>query len=174
MRPPRAVRRRSARQARRGSRPGRPASGRPGDWAVVDGLLADQLPPLPRGLGVEVAGTVDALGEGVIGVETGDRVFGPAAFDGPTGGADGHGGRTVRPKWITGKPQPAPPAAETGPHIAVAGGAPPHCEAPPPQSGAIADRSGLDAGRYLATTDIILVVITPRVRPSGLISDHPV
>lgn len=36
----------------------------PGDWAVVDGLLADQLPPLPRGLGFEVAGTVDALGEG--------------------------------------------------------------------------------------------------------------
>ncbi|WP_405806770.1 NADP-dependent oxidoreductase [Streptomyces sp. NBC_01187] len=59
----------------------------PGDWAVVDGLLADQLPPLPRGLGVEVAGTVDALGEGVIGVEIGDRVFGPAAFDGPTAGA---------------------------------------------------------------------------------------
>lgn len=59
----------------------------PGDWAVVDGLLADQLPPLPRGLGVEVAGTVDALGEDVIGVEIGDRVFGPAAFDGPTAGA---------------------------------------------------------------------------------------
>ncbi|MGW4236965.1 NADP-dependent oxidoreductase [Streptomyces sp. NPDC004749] len=59
----------------------------PGDWAVVDGLLADQLPPLPRGLGVEVAGIVDALGEGVIGVEIGDRVFGPAAFDGPTAGA---------------------------------------------------------------------------------------
>ncbi|MFD7291487.1 NADP-dependent oxidoreductase [Streptomyces sp. NPDC059863] len=59
----------------------------PGDWAVVDGLLADRLPPLPRGLGIEVAGTVDALGEGVIGVEIGDRVFGPAAFDGPTAGA---------------------------------------------------------------------------------------
>ncbi|MFE5844366.1 NADP-dependent oxidoreductase [Streptomyces niveus] len=59
----------------------------PGDWAVVDGLLADQLPPLPRGLGIEVAGTVDALGEGVSGVEIGDRVFGPATFDGPTAGA---------------------------------------------------------------------------------------
>lgn len=59
----------------------------PGDWAVVDGLLADQLPPLPRGLGIEVAGTVDALGEGVTGVEIGDRVFGPATFDGPTAGA---------------------------------------------------------------------------------------
>lgn len=59
----------------------------PGDWALVDGLLADQLPPLPRGLGVEIAGTVDALGEGVTSVEIGDRVFGPAAFGGPTGGA---------------------------------------------------------------------------------------
>lgn len=59
----------------------------PGDWAVVDGLLADRLPPLPRGLGLEVAGTVDALGEGVTGVEIGDGVFGPATFDGPTAGA---------------------------------------------------------------------------------------
>ncbi|WP_158896259.1 NADP-dependent oxidoreductase [Amycolatopsis anabasis] len=59
----------------------------PADWAVVDGLFADRLPPLPRGLGLEVAGTVDALGEGVTGVEIGDRVFGPATFDGPTAGA---------------------------------------------------------------------------------------
>jgi NADPH:quinone reductase-like Zn-dependent oxidoreductase len=59
----------------------------PADWVVVDGLLADRLPPLPRGLGLEVAGTVDALGEGVTGVEIGDGVFGPATFDGPTAGA---------------------------------------------------------------------------------------
>ena len=26
----------------------------PADWHVVDGLLADHLPPLPRGLGLEV------------------------------------------------------------------------------------------------------------------------
>jgi NADPH:quinone reductase-like Zn-dependent oxidoreductase len=59
----------------------------PADWAVVDGLLAGQLPPPPRGLGLEVAGTVDALGTDVTGVEIGDRVFGPATFDGPTAGA---------------------------------------------------------------------------------------
>ncbi|PRX96666.1 NADP-dependent oxidoreductase [Allonocardiopsis opalescens] len=59
----------------------------PADWALVDGLLADQLPSLPRGLGLEIAGTVDALGEGVTGIEIGDPVFGPATFDGPTAGA---------------------------------------------------------------------------------------
>lgn len=59
----------------------------PADWHVVDGLLADQMPPLPRGLGLEIAGTVDALGQGVTGIAIGDRVFGPATFDGPTAGA---------------------------------------------------------------------------------------
>ncbi|MGE9692795.1 MULTISPECIES: NADP-dependent oxidoreductase [unclassified Streptomyces] len=68
----------------------------PADWHLVDGLLADHLPPLPRGLGLEVAGTVDALGEGVTGVQAGDRVFGPAAFDGPTAGAAEY---AVMPAW---------------------------------------------------------------------------
>jgi NADPH:quinone reductase-like Zn-dependent oxidoreductase len=62
----------------------------PADWALADGLFADRLPPLPRGLGLEVAGTVDVLGRGVDGVEVGDRVFGPATFDGPTAGAAEH------------------------------------------------------------------------------------
>lgn len=68
----------------------------PADWHVVDGLLADRLPPLPRGIGLEVAGTVDALGEGVTGVRPGDRVFGPAAFDGPTAGAAAY---ALMPAW---------------------------------------------------------------------------
>jgi NADPH:quinone reductase-like Zn-dependent oxidoreductase len=62
----------------------------PADWAIVDGLLAEQLPSLPRGLGLEVAGTIDALGEGVSNVQVGDLVFGPATFDGPTAGAAEH------------------------------------------------------------------------------------
>ncbi len=62
----------------------------PADWANVGGLFADRLPPPPRGLGLEVSGIVDALGEGVEGVKVGDRVFGPVPHDGPTGGAAEH------------------------------------------------------------------------------------
>jgi D-arabinose 1-dehydrogenase-like Zn-dependent alcohol dehydrogenase len=68
----------------------------PADWHVVDGLLAKHLPPLPRGLGFEIAGTVDAIGGGVAGVEIGDRVFGPATFDGPTAGAAEY---ALMPAW---------------------------------------------------------------------------
>jgi NADPH:quinone reductase-like Zn-dependent oxidoreductase len=56
----------------------------PADWALCAGLFPGDL---PRGIGLEVAGTVDALGPGVSGVEVGDAVFGPAPFRGPTAGA---------------------------------------------------------------------------------------
>jgi NADPH:quinone reductase-like Zn-dependent oxidoreductase len=56
----------------------------PADWALCGGLFADDL---PRGIGLEVAGTVDAVGAGVTGVGIGDEVFGPAPFRGPTAGA---------------------------------------------------------------------------------------
>ncbi|WP_426502126.1 NADP-dependent oxidoreductase [Dactylosporangium sp. McL0621] len=56
----------------------------PADWALCGGLFAGDL---PRGIGLEVAGTVDALGAGVRGVDVGDAVFGPAPFTGPTAGA---------------------------------------------------------------------------------------
>ncbi|MET0455830.1 MAG: alcohol dehydrogenase catalytic domain-containing protein [Mycobacterium sp.] len=78
----------------------------PADWALVDGLFADQLPPLPRGLGLEIAGTVDGLGEGVAGVAVGDRVFGPATYDGSTAGAAEYG---VMAAWA---PIPASLSAE--------------------------------------------------------------
>ncbi|WP_244287228.1 alcohol dehydrogenase catalytic domain-containing protein [Amycolatopsis rubida] len=51
----------------------------PADWALCEGLFAGDL---PRGIGLEVSGTVDALGEGVTGVEAGDLVFGTAPFTG--------------------------------------------------------------------------------------------
>ncbi|HJP78392.1 MAG TPA: NADP-dependent oxidoreductase [Pseudonocardiaceae bacterium] len=56
----------------------------PADWALCGGLYAGNL---PAGIGLEVSGTVDALGDGVTGVEIGDPVFGPAPFTGPTAGA---------------------------------------------------------------------------------------
>lgn len=56
----------------------------PADWALCEGLFAGDL---PRGVGLEVSGTVDALGEGVTGVAIGDPVFGCAPFTGPTAGA---------------------------------------------------------------------------------------
>ncbi|MEU8700170.1 NADP-dependent oxidoreductase [Streptomyces sp. NPDC048680] len=68
----------------------------PADWHIVDGLLADHLPPLPRGLGLEIAGTVDALGEGITDVRIGDRVFGPATFHGQTAGAAEY---ALMPAW---------------------------------------------------------------------------
>ncbi|MFD2471762.1 NADP-dependent oxidoreductase [Amycolatopsis silviterrae] len=56
----------------------------PADWALCEGLFPGDL---PRGIGLEVSGTVDALGDGVTDVEVGDPVFGPAPFTGPTAGA---------------------------------------------------------------------------------------
>lgn len=47
----------------------------PADWALCRGLFAGSL---PRGIGCDVSGTVDAVGEGVTGVVVGDVVFGTA------------------------------------------------------------------------------------------------
>lgn len=57
----------------------------PADWAVCQGFFP--LPP-PRGIGFDVSGVVDAIGEGVTGVSMGDRVFGVPDYLGqPTAGA---------------------------------------------------------------------------------------
>ena len=57
----------------------------PADWAVCQGFIP--MPP-PRGIGFDVSGTVEALGEGVMGVDLGDAVFGVPDYLGyPTGGA---------------------------------------------------------------------------------------
>src|ERR1700758_3084529 len=45
----------------------------PADWAVCRGFVP--LPP-PRGIGFDVSGIVDAVGEGVADLMVGDRVFG--------------------------------------------------------------------------------------------------
>jgi NADPH:quinone reductase-like Zn-dependent oxidoreductase len=51
----------------------------PIDWKVRSGAMGG---PLPRKVGQELAGVVDALGEGVEDVAVGDRVFGLAAGGG--------------------------------------------------------------------------------------------
>jgi NADPH:quinone reductase-like Zn-dependent oxidoreductase len=60
----------------------------PADWALCRGLFAGQL---PRGIGCDVSGTVDAIGDGVAGVAIGDRVFGTADWAHcPSSGASDH------------------------------------------------------------------------------------
>jgi NADPH:quinone reductase-like Zn-dependent oxidoreductase len=49
----------------------------PADWALCMGLFARDL---PRGVGLDVSGVVDAVGDGVAGVAIGDPVLGPANY----------------------------------------------------------------------------------------------
>lgn len=57
----------------------------PADWALCRGLFPGTL---PRGIGCDVSGTVEAVGEGVTDVAVGDRVFGTADYAGqPSAGA---------------------------------------------------------------------------------------
>ena len=51
----------------------------PADWELCRGFMAGSL---PRGIGYDVAGTVDAVGENVEDVAVGDLVFGTADFTG--------------------------------------------------------------------------------------------
>lgn len=51
----------------------------PADWALCRGLFAGAL---PRGIGLEVSGTVDAVGADVTDVAIGDRVLGTPDFAG--------------------------------------------------------------------------------------------
>lgn len=53
----------------------------PVDWVMCRGQFAGQL-PLPRGIGLDVSGIVDAVGEGVTDVAIGDAVLGAADFMG--------------------------------------------------------------------------------------------
>jgi NADPH:quinone reductase-like Zn-dependent oxidoreductase len=57
----------------------------PADWALCRGLFPGNL---PRGIGIDVSGTADAIGDGVTGVAVGDAVFGTADWRGtPAAGA---------------------------------------------------------------------------------------
>ena len=60
----------------------------PADWALCRGLFAGDL---PRGIGLDVSGTVDAIGEGVVDVAIGDHVLGVPAYQRyPSAGAADH------------------------------------------------------------------------------------
>ncbi len=57
----------------------------PADWALCRGLFAGNL---PRGIGLDVSGTVDAVGDGVAAIAVGDDVLGvPAYTEHPSAGA---------------------------------------------------------------------------------------
>ena len=80
----------------------------PADWALCRGLFAGQL---PRGIGIDVSGIVNALGQGVTGVAVGDLVFGTADWAGAaTAGASD---RAIMDRWFAVPPglDPAPAAA---------------------------------------------------------------
>lgn len=55
----------------------RAAGVNPADWKLLQGLMRDLFPlDLPAGLGIDVAGVVDAVGEGVTELRVGDEVLG--------------------------------------------------------------------------------------------------
>lgn len=66
----------------------------PADWALCRGLFAGLL---PRGIGLDVSGIVDAIGSGVDDVAVGDAVLGAADYAGSTsaGAAD----RAILKHW---------------------------------------------------------------------------
>jgi len=67
----------------------------PADWALCRGLFPGNL---PRGIGIEVSGTVDAVGDGIRDVAIGDLVFGTADWRGaPIAGASD---RAIMDHWF--------------------------------------------------------------------------
>ena len=66
----------------------------PADWALCRGLFPGDL---PRGIGIDVSGTVEAVGAGVTDVGPGDLVFGTADWRGaPAAGASD---RAIMDHW---------------------------------------------------------------------------
>lgn len=69
----------------------------PVDWGMCRGHFAGQL-PLPRGIGLDVSGIVDAIGEGVTDVAIGDAVLGAADF--MSGSSAGASDRAIMYYWF--------------------------------------------------------------------------
>jgi NADPH:quinone reductase-like Zn-dependent oxidoreductase len=66
----------------------------PADWALCRGLFPGTL---PRGIGLDVSGTVDAIGEGVTDITIGDRVLGSADY--AAGHSAGAAERAIMNNW---------------------------------------------------------------------------
>jgi NADPH:quinone reductase-like Zn-dependent oxidoreductase len=66
----------------------------PADWALCRGLFAGML---PRGIGLELSGTVDAVGEGVADVAVGDLVMDTADWAGEL--SAGASDRAIMDHW---------------------------------------------------------------------------
>lgn len=67
----------------------------PADWALCRGLFKGEL---PRGIGIDVSGTVEAIGDEVTDVGVGDLVLGTADWAGcPTAGASD---RAIMDRWV--------------------------------------------------------------------------
>lgn len=84
----------------------------PADWALCTGLFTGDL---PRGIGMEAAGIVDAVGASVTDVQIGDAVFGPVPFTGPTAGAAEY---ALLDQWFP-RPEALAPAATAALPMAV-------------------------------------------------------
>lgn len=67
----------------------------PADWALCRGLFPGEL---PRGIGIDVSGTVDAVGEDVTDVGIGDVVLGTADWRGAS--TAGASDRAIMDRWI--------------------------------------------------------------------------
>jgi NADPH:quinone reductase-like Zn-dependent oxidoreductase len=67
----------------------------PADWALCRGLFAGQL---PRGIGCDVSGTVDAVGDEVTDIAVGDLVFGTADWAGHS--SAGASERAIMDHWF--------------------------------------------------------------------------
>jgi NADPH:quinone reductase-like Zn-dependent oxidoreductase len=66
----------------------------PADWALCRGLFPGEL---PRGIGLELSGTVEAVGQGVADVAVGDVVLGTADYAG--GSSAGAADRAIMNHW---------------------------------------------------------------------------
>jgi NADPH:quinone reductase-like Zn-dependent oxidoreductase len=67
----------------------------PADWALCRGLFAGDL---PRGIGIDVSGTAEAVGDGVTGISIGDLVLGTADWAG--GQTAGASDRAIMNRWV--------------------------------------------------------------------------